>query len=387
MAQFSAKISHTASRRLMASVYPSAVLFVLTKSMCKKFCNFDRLMIVLPTSGNMDIKKLKERYRRFREWKQQPHKVEPLSTEQHACANCGMQYEGNFCPRCGQSSRVGRYSFKNAFLLFLDVWGLGSRGIFRTVRDLLLRPGYLIRDYLKGMQMSYYPPFKLFFLLFALALLMDTGLNIRLENRYADKKDKEVKITLTSPEPETSAVAEAGPESAASTAEVVSPKSEVSPQAEQDADSEELDKEARKNAVAEDFSKRFTSIFQWMDNHISIVILVLLLLFSCPLCLLFRHCPAIPDLRLSECFIAMVYISNMLLIYGLVPSFLCFSSNVELVYGLLTFLLINVPIKQLSGYGYWGTFWRVFLAAASLVVVLLSLLVLGIYLYVALVYA
>ena len=335
----------------------------------------------------MDIKKLKERYRRFREWKKLPHKVEPLSAEQYECANCGMQYEGNFCPRCGQSSRVGRYSFKNALLLFLDVWGLGSRGIFRTIRDLLLRPGYLIRDYLKGMQMSYYPPFKLFFLLFALALLMDTGLNIRLENRYADKKDKEVKITLTSPEPETSAVAEAGPESAASTAEVVSPKSEVRPQAEQDADSEELDKEARKNVMAEDFSKRFTRIFQWMDDHISIVILVLLLLFSCPLCLLFRHSPAIPDLRLSECFIAMVYISNMLLIYGLVPSFLCFSSNAELVYGVLTFLLINIPIKQLSGYGYWGTFWRVFLAAAVLIAVLLSLLVLGIYLYMALVYA
>ena len=347
----------------------------------------------------MDIKKLKERYRRFREWKKQPPKVEPLSTEQHACANCGMHYEGNFCPRCGQSFRVGRYSFKNALLLFLDVWGLGSRGIFRTVRDLLLRPGYLIRDYLKGMQMSYYPPFKLFFLLFALALLMDTGLNIRLENRYADKKDKEVKITLTSPESEVSPGSEVSTEAEVKPASEASPKSEASTEEVQEASAEavqeaapevapdEADKTARKNAMAEDFSKRFTRIFQWMDEHISLVILVLLLLFSCPLCLLFRHSPAIPDLRLSECFIAMVYISNMLLIYGLVPSFLCFSSNVELVYGLLTFLLINIPIKQLSGYGYWGTFWRVFVAAASLVVVLLSLLVLGIYLYVALVYA
>ena len=354
----------------------------------------------------MNIKKLKERYRRFREWKKQPHKVEPLSTEQHACANCGMHYEGNFCPRCGQSFRVGRYSFRNALLLFLDVWGLGSRGIFRTIRDLLLRPGYLIRDYLKGMQMSYYPPFKLFFLLFALALLMDTGLNIRLENRY-DKKDKSVKITLTSPESEVSPDSEASPEpeattssvvspeSAASTEEVVSPESEVSsdevqeagPEATLEAVPEEADHTARKKEMADDFSKLFTSIFQWMDNHISIVILVLLLLFSCPLCLLFRHSPVIPDLRLSECFIAMVYISNMLLIYGLVPSFLCFSSNAEFVYGVLTFLLINLPIKQLSGYGYWGTFWRVFVAAASLVVVLLSLLVLGIYLYIALVYA
>ena len=52
-----------------------------------------------------------------------------------------------------------------AFLNFLDVWGLGNRGMFRTIRDLVLRPGYMIRDYLKGMQMAYFPPFNMFFLL------------------------------------------------------------------------------------------------------------------------------------------------------------------------------------------------------------------------------
>ncbi len=47
-------------------------------------------------------------------------------------------------PPCGQSARIGRYSFRKAALLFLDVWGLGNRGLFRTLRDLLLRPGYMI---------------------------------------------------------------------------------------------------------------------------------------------------------------------------------------------------------------------------------------------------
>ena len=53
--------------------------------------------------------------------------------------------------------------------LFLDVWGMGNRGMFRTLRDLILRPGYLIRDYISGMQMAYFPPFKLLFLLTALS--------------------------------------------------------------------------------------------------------------------------------------------------------------------------------------------------------------------------
>ena len=63
--------------------------------------------------------------------------------QQHRCSTCSTEYVGNYCPRCGQSSKIGRYSFKRAFLLFLDVWGLGNRGMFRTLRDLLLRPGYI----------------------------------------------------------------------------------------------------------------------------------------------------------------------------------------------------------------------------------------------------
>jgi hypothetical protein len=47
---------------------------------------------------------------------------------------------------------VGRFSFKKAALLFLDVWGVGNRSMFRSIRDLMLRPGFVIRDYLSGMQ-------------------------------------------------------------------------------------------------------------------------------------------------------------------------------------------------------------------------------------------
>lgn len=73
---------------------------------------------------------LKEKYRRFKEWQQQPYQVKPLSDEEHDCATCGTHYQGNYCPRCGQSASIGRYSLKNALLLFLDVWGLGNRGMF-----------------------------------------------------------------------------------------------------------------------------------------------------------------------------------------------------------------------------------------------------------------
>ena len=136
------------------------------------------------------MKNLHNRYKRFKEWEQQPHQVAPLSEDHHECATCGTHYEGNYCPRCGQSAKIGRYSFKNAILLYLDVWGLGNRGMFRSIRDLILRPGYMIRDYLRGMQMAYFPPFKIFFLLLALSLLVDSGLNIQGINRE-EQNEKE----------------------------------------------------------------------------------------------------------------------------------------------------------------------------------------------------
>lgn len=301
------------------------------------------------------MRKLKDKYKRFREWEQKPHQVAPLSEEQHECATCGTHYQGNYCPRCGQSAKIGRYSFRNAFLLFLDVWGLGNRGMFRSIRDLLLRPGYMIRDYLRGMQMAYYPPFKMFFLFSALALLIDSGLNIKGINRM-ELQEKEAKELVDDSNTE------------AKQAEVEEHK--ASPKT-----GETLTKEEKRKQASEKFNQMIDKGSELSKKYSSWMVLVLLLLFTFPLWLLFRHSPAIPDIRLSECFVAMVYISNMLTLYAIVPSLLCFSLNAEMIYGLFTLLLIIIPIKQLSGYSYWSTIWRVLIAVITLFTVLILLIV------------
>ena len=294
----------------------------------------------LSAAAPSNMGKLKDKYRRFREWKQQPHQVAPLSEEQHDCTTCGTHYQGNYCPRCGQSAKIGRYSFKNAFLLFLDVWGLGNRGMFRSIRDLLLRPGYMIRDYLRGMQMAYFPPFKMYFLLSALSLLIDSGMNIQGINRQR-QQEQESKELFT----------------------------ELFKDFKTEEKQAELTNEEPQQTTVESSD--------WVEQHISVLVLIALLLFSLPLWLLFRHSPAMPDIRLSESFVAMVYISNMLFIYGLVPSLLCFSLKAELIYDLFSILLIIISIKQLSGYSYWNTIWRVALSVVTLFVILILLFVIG----------
>ena len=284
---------------------------------------------------------IRERYRRFREWEQQPHEVAPLLEDEHVCATCGTRFEGNYCPRCGQSSKIGRYSFKKALLLFLDVWGVGNRGMFRSLRDLILRPGYMIRDYLRGMQMAYFPPFKMFFLLFTLTILIQSGLNIKGLNYYEQQKQEEEVMVR----------------------DALNRMKDVDGSSEAQKTKAKTAKQKRTDELFDQARAEVDRIMaieeEWIDSHESFFMLILLLLFSWPLWLLFRHCPAIPDMRLSECIVAMVYISNMLTIYDLIPLFLCFSLKAQVMIEILCTLLFIIPIKQLSGYSYWHTIWRV----------------------------
>ena len=283
---------------------------------------------------------LKKKYRQFREWQQRPYQVKPLSDDAHVCPTCGTQFEGNYCPRCGQSSKIGRYSFKNAFLLFLDVWGLGNRGMFRTIRDLILRPGYMIRDYLQGMQMAYFPPFKLFFLLIAVSLLVETGLNIRGTDRideYMAVFDEMAKNN------------EAIAEQDAKTAQ-------------QHVNAEEQARAAKAGEVRKDLNDKLVdnskALTIWINKHITIVTFVLLLLFSGPLYLFFRHCPNIPDMRFSEFFVSVIYFTNMTSIISIIWAFF----GGDLLYESFFPVLAIIPLKQLSGYSYVRTIWKTILA-------------------------
>lgn len=281
------------------------------------------------------LEELKEKYRRFQEWQKQPYQVKPLSDEEHDCATCGTHYQGNYCPRCGQSASIGRYSFKNALLLFLDVWGLGNRGMFRSLRDLVLRPGYMIRDYLSGMQMAYFPPFKMLFLLITFSVLVDTGLNIKGKNRW-----EKFEVQYAS-----------GMNYANS----------------QKTDPSASEKEKQEAALASKIMGYANTAYEWMVSHQSIMQLVWLLLLSGPLYFFFRHSPAFPTIRYSEFFVALVYTNNLLIIASIICGLLCLSVTVELLCCALTF----IPLKQLSGFSYLRTIANVVLAIVFVCFVLM----------------
>ena len=257
--------------------------------------------------------------RAFHIWQRRPHELAPLSEESRTCSSCGTVYQGNFCPRCGQSARVGRFSFKKAALLFLDVWGMGNRSMFRSIRDLMLRPGFMIRDYLSGMQSAYFPPFKMFFLLAAFSLVVEHGFNFGID--VNDVQDEAPKTEQTAME----------------NTKIARHDLTVHP-----GDKKE---DIKWKAVGY-ASLRFVKVMDALrEKNPAIFSLLSLILFSVPLFFFLRSSPTIPDLRYSEFIVALVYTSNMYSIYSIAGNLLDSS-----ILKIIAVLMIFVALKQFSGF-------------------------------------
>ena len=113
------------------------------------------------------------------------------------------------------------------------------------------------------------------------------------------------------------------------------------------------------NDSAAEASKQYSNqAYEWTMKHISLVTMVFLLLFSVPLYFVFRRGPACPYINYSGFFVAVVYSMNMLQLYSVISNFFCLSIYLEMFY----YLLLVIPIKQLSGYSYLSTLLRFILA-------------------------
>ena len=253
--------------------------------------------------------------RAFRMWQRRPHEVAPLSDAFHECSSCKTSFQGNFCPRCGQSAAIGRFSFKRSLMLFLDVWGIGNRSMFRSIRDLMFRPGYMIRDYLSGMQSAYFPPFKMFFLLTALSFVVEHGFTFGLDEKDAGRDN-----TRT---------------------EQVEDVNEDATGRYLTVNGEKVDAPMYYAGVK--FAKTMN---MFRKKNPAIFALFSLVFFSLPLYFFFlRKSPTIPDLRFSEFIIALVYTANCYSVFSITAKLL--SSD---ILAIIAFLMVFVALKQFSGY-------------------------------------
>jgi len=80
------------------------------------------------------------------------------------CKNCGQDLEGNFCKNCGQKSDIRKIGFGYLLDEIPNSIFQVNRGLFFTVKELFIRPGHSIREFLEGKRKNHYKPLAFFFL-------------------------------------------------------------------------------------------------------------------------------------------------------------------------------------------------------------------------------
>jgi hypothetical protein len=96
------------------------------------------------------------------------------------CLNCRHVVDQRYCPNCGQENTETRKTFHHLFVHFFEDLTHYENAFWKTIRNLLLRPGSLTRVYLSGKRMSYLAPIRLYIFIsfvtfFVLSVLPDTA--------------------------------------------------------------------------------------------------------------------------------------------------------------------------------------------------------------------
>ena len=264
---------------------------------------------------------VKQLYRRFRAWQLHPADY-PVVNVTRCCNNCGHEYTGNFCPVCGQRAAAGRITWDVVRQSVMDVWGLGGRSLPYS----LWRPGYFISDYIGGKWQSSFPPVKMLVLVAVIIYLVGKAI-------YPEYWGALIEIDNTS-------VSSSG------------------------------------------WHYYYDTASQWIENHLEWLFLFIFSLLILPTWLVFRHSPRNSRHTLPQGFFIQVFMTTEYLIWLFIIS-TCIklsgmnvgnavgSSNYDIYVVSFTFLFIPIIVfvnyKQLFGYSWWGTVWRVLLVVLAVV--------------------
>ena len=94
------------------------------------------------------------------------------------CLNCDHAYSGQYCNQCGQQAQTHRVDWRYLWHEITEsLWGV-DRGILFTLRELLIRPGYSIREFLAGRRVNHYRPLALLLMLAAIYVFVSQGLHV-----------------------------------------------------------------------------------------------------------------------------------------------------------------------------------------------------------------
>lgn len=78
------------------------------------------------------------------------------------CLNCNYVVENRFCPNCGQENIDTRKTFYHLFVHFFEDLTHYENAFWKTIKNLILKPASLTKEYLSGKRLSYLAPVRLY---------------------------------------------------------------------------------------------------------------------------------------------------------------------------------------------------------------------------------
>ncbi|MEI7510157.1 MAG: DUF3667 domain-containing protein [Flavobacterium sp.] len=78
------------------------------------------------------------------------------------CLNCNHVVAERFCPNCGQENTDTRKTFFHLFVHFFEDLTHYENAFWKTIKNLILKPSSLTKEYLSGKRMSYLAPVRLY---------------------------------------------------------------------------------------------------------------------------------------------------------------------------------------------------------------------------------
>ena len=118
------------------------------------------------------------------------------SVEEARCLNCDAPLLTTYCGNCAQRARTVRMDWH--WLWHEVQHGIfhADRGILFTSKELLVRPGHMIREYLEGKRKRYFPPLAMITVLGTISVLVTKATSARFEAAF------EVRASGGDPAPE-----------------------------------------------------------------------------------------------------------------------------------------------------------------------------------------
>jgi hypothetical protein len=105
----------------------------------------------------------------------------------HKCKSCGLDFEGNYCNRCGEKVlHAADRSFKKLLSSILEAITFADSKLLKTLWLNLRKPGFVSKEFIEGRRVNYLKPLSLFFVLnlvyffFPVIQLFNASLNTQL---------------------------------------------------------------------------------------------------------------------------------------------------------------------------------------------------------------